>query len=318
LSQQRGRQEVGDVEFHVRASDWFAHEHHMDARYNNVVLHVVLICDERMPTQREDGAVVPVCSLYDLAHAASLVPAWPCQHGMSMMSDDERVRLLRFAGLLRFEQKTYTFAKALHAAEAHGAFSAYDVCLISALAEGLGYGRDRDFFRAAGLRLLGLPGKMPEPLGHSDEPPPLDASRLRVLSNLVEKWRAAGAWTSMRAILCSNLENSSSNTLLAELRLVFRGLSSGRADILICNIVLPFAAAVAFIEGDEILGERAQKLFVEHPGLPSNSVTRAMCRQLQLEREPRGACEQQGLHYIYAQTCREKLCGQCIAGKWGA
>jgi hypothetical protein len=36
---------------------------------------------------------------------------------------------------------------------------------------------------------------------------------------------------------------------------------------------------------------------------------------LQLQAEPRGACQQQGLHYIYQQTCREKRCKQCMAGK---
>ena len=32
----------GDVEIHVQASDWVAHGHHLDARYDDVVLHVVL------------------------------------------------------------------------------------------------------------------------------------------------------------------------------------------------------------------------------------------------------------------------------------
>jgi hypothetical protein len=41
-------------------------------------------------------------------------------------------------------------------------------------------------------------------------------------------------------------------------------------------------------------------------------VTRSMYLQLGLEREPKNACQQQGLHYIYAQTCREKHCAVCI------
>src|SRR5437016_1360763 len=39
---EQGGQVVGDVEFHVRCSDWYRHGHHADVRYNNVVLHVVL------------------------------------------------------------------------------------------------------------------------------------------------------------------------------------------------------------------------------------------------------------------------------------
>src|SRR5207237_2250406 len=102
---------------------------------------------------------------------------------------------------------------------------------------------------------------------------------------------------------------------LRELRVIFAGSGTARADILICNIVLPFATAVALIENDSILAQRAQMLYLEHPGLPSNRVTRAMCQQLQLAKEPEGACQQQGLHYIYQQTCREKRCELSIEGK---
>src|SRR5215468_8701652 len=33
---------TGDVEFHVHASDWWAHGHDRDPRYNRVILHIVL------------------------------------------------------------------------------------------------------------------------------------------------------------------------------------------------------------------------------------------------------------------------------------
>lgn len=36
---------AGQVEIHVRASDWFKHKHHYDDNYNNVILHVVYECD---------------------------------------------------------------------------------------------------------------------------------------------------------------------------------------------------------------------------------------------------------------------------------
>jgi hypothetical protein len=47
----------GDVEIHVKASDWFKHKHHLDPNYQNVILHVVMENDkplaihgERIPT----------------------------------------------------------------------------------------------------------------------------------------------------------------------------------------------------------------------------------------------------------------------------
>ncbi len=57
---------IGDVEIHIRATDWFVHQHHTDKRYNNVVLHIVLISDNIRPTLRQDGTIIPTCSLNDI------------------------------------------------------------------------------------------------------------------------------------------------------------------------------------------------------------------------------------------------------------
>src|SRR5205085_10414984 len=137
---------------------------------------------------------------YDLAlpHMQQIAASWPCHTIMQHMSDEERSFLLRQAGELRFEQKAHAFVEQLHNASPQGPFSAFDVCLVMALAEGLGYGRDRAFFRAAGECLLGLSNAVPEPLGRTVDPPPLDASRLSVLRKLVEQWRPGGAWQVLR------------------------------------------------------------------------------------------------------------------------
>lgn len=42
---------VGNVEIHLKASQWFAHGHDKDAAYNNVVMHVVGTCDAQAITQ---------------------------------------------------------------------------------------------------------------------------------------------------------------------------------------------------------------------------------------------------------------------------
>jgi len=312
---------VGDVEFHTYASDWWAHGHDSDPRYNQVILHVVLIYNTSRPTRRQDGISIPVCSLNDLslfsvqAHALTV---WPCQRLLRHLSQEEVDRLLLHAGLQRFEQRVQAFVVQLRATVPSGSYHLYDSCLIPALAEGLAYGRDRDLFRALGMRLLDERTPLPEPLGHTEQPAPLDASRLRALARMLERWYTPGIWLTLRSILLSASERDVAlNVVHSALRTLFGdlGLSLARSDILVINVVLPFAAAIAVLEQDTWLEERAQQLYLSHTGLSSNRITRMMCTQLQLDRMPRGSCRQQGLHHVYQQTCRSKLCNLCVLGK---
>ncbi|GCE18067.1 hypothetical protein KDK_18670 [Dictyobacter kobayashii] len=314
---------VGDVEFHVRSSDWRTHQHQSDPVYNHVLLHIVMVCNDSQPTRRQDGTVIPTCTLADVSAAHKLVSfplvdkrleAWPCQQ----LSDPQRHKLLQRAGLLRFEAKCHRFLEELHAMEPAQIpeLEPYDRSLFLALSEGLGYGRDREVFRALGMRLLLGRGELSAPLGRSLCPAPLDHSRLHVLMNLFSRWRPPGIWHTLCACLLPPNGANDPTLILNELRACFRktGLSMARTDILLCNVVFPFAAAVALLEQHELLAERARMLYLQHPGLPSNWITRSMCAQLQLSKEPHGSCLQQGLHYIYQQTCREKDCSSCIIG----
>lgn len=52
-----GEMWVGNVEIHVRASDWYKHHHDSDKAYDSVVLHVVEKDD--MPVKRGNGEVIP-------------------------------------------------------------------------------------------------------------------------------------------------------------------------------------------------------------------------------------------------------------------
>lgn len=46
---------AGNVEIHIKASDWFRHSHHLDPAYNNVILHVV--ANDDTTVKLEDGRI---------------------------------------------------------------------------------------------------------------------------------------------------------------------------------------------------------------------------------------------------------------------
>ena len=52
---------VGNVEIHIKSSDWKLHKHQQDEAYNNVILHVVWENDH--PIDRKDGSSIPTLEL---------------------------------------------------------------------------------------------------------------------------------------------------------------------------------------------------------------------------------------------------------------
>lgn len=51
----------GNIEIHIKSSDWVKHNHEIDPAYDNVILHVVYEEDEKIV--RKDGSVIPCIEL---------------------------------------------------------------------------------------------------------------------------------------------------------------------------------------------------------------------------------------------------------------
>src|SRR5690242_2533256 len=52
---------AGNVEIHVRSSDWENHSHEKDKAYDTIILHVVFEHDK--PVKRNDGSLIPTLEL---------------------------------------------------------------------------------------------------------------------------------------------------------------------------------------------------------------------------------------------------------------
>ena len=59
-----GKLHIGDVEIHVRSSEWYAHKHHLNSRYNRVIVHVVFFNDDfNLRTRLQNGKRIPTLEL---------------------------------------------------------------------------------------------------------------------------------------------------------------------------------------------------------------------------------------------------------------
>lgn len=58
-----GQEWAGNLEIHVKSSDWYIHNHEKDPNYDNVILHVVW--EDDTPVFRKDGTLIPVLELQD-------------------------------------------------------------------------------------------------------------------------------------------------------------------------------------------------------------------------------------------------------------
>ncbi|MDT0559583.1 DUF2851 family protein [Ichthyenterobacterium sp. W332] len=62
---------AGNVEIHIKSSDWYVHKHETDSAYDNVILHVVWEHDTDI--YREDNSVIPTLQLKDVIDTGMLL-----------------------------------------------------------------------------------------------------------------------------------------------------------------------------------------------------------------------------------------------------
>ncbi|HET6568420.1 MAG TPA: DUF2851 family protein [Rhodothermales bacterium] len=178
----------GDVEIHTCSNGWTAHNHHLDTRYNSVVLHVVLQADLTTNSlRRQDGTAIPelvlapylTASLRGLIHAFHTRPPGtiPCGKGWRRAPADIRHELIEDLALERLREKSARLASAFLLRPD------LEELLYELVMTGLGYAKNAEAMLNLGSRIplrlarsiadpldlealfLGVAGLLPEPAG---------------------------------------------------------------------------------------------------------------------------------------------------------
>ena len=156
-----GKRLRGDVEIHIRPVDWGRHGHASDPLYNNVMLHVVLWHDEKLPAVRkQNGQYIPTLVLSEhLRHGLDRIrkeyrrkteapaPAgYPCQSLMKRLSVERVHALLDRKGSDRFRKKAAAMSRRMKQVSAEQTL--YEFAMRAA-----GYTKNTDACQALARRL---------------------------------------------------------------------------------------------------------------------------------------------------------------------
>ncbi|RFS18003.1 DUF2851 family protein [Emticicia sp. C21] len=113
---------AGNIEIHIKSSDWNNHNHQYDGAYNNVILHVVWEHDK--PILRKDGSEIPTLELNPITNINLLTKYQallvnkniiPCAPQFKSVSDLARIATLDKALTKRLIQKAKIVGELLEA-----------------------------------------------------------------------------------------------------------------------------------------------------------------------------------------------------------
>jgi hypothetical protein len=135
----------GSIELHFVTSGWRAHGHHLDPRYDDVVLHVVQT-DDGAETRRQDGRLVPVMVL-PAEQVAIIQPRaqvdWSLVGGEVCAAELSQTSPAAVRSTLQALGDTRIAAKVARLESLHFAISPADV-LYREIWDGLGYAANRE------------------------------------------------------------------------------------------------------------------------------------------------------------------------------
>lgn len=153
----------GDIEVHIKSSDWWSHQHHLNVVYNRVILHVVMWHNTERTTKLQNGREVPILAMHKyinipvsqwLNSVSSLTTLTiPCLEVGQRLNTSAIAEFLDRAGEERFLAKVARFQRDLAQTEASES-------LYQGIMGALGYAKNKlpmlELARRLPLQILGL------------------------------------------------------------------------------------------------------------------------------------------------------------------
>ena len=331
---------VGNVEMHVKASDWYRHRHDSDSAYDSVILHVVEQCDMEVETSQHKRLTtlvlpVPESLRRDYEELQNTEKYPPCYKAIPAISPLKTHSWLSALQTERLEQKTAAMEEKVR--EMGGS---WEDGYFATLAHNFGFGINGDAFdtwaqnmpmkavahhrdslfqiEALFIGQAGLLDKVEERyrreyeyLRHKFGLSPMDGTQWRYLRTRPQNFphtrltQLAQMYYERRTGLSELLE-------CANVKAIGRlyGMAGKKLDLLVINTAIPTIFAYGRSHAKEQLCERAYDL-LEAIKAEDNNIVR-MWAECGLKAESAG--DSQALIQLKRNYCDRKDCLRCRFG----
>lgn len=340
----QGKEVVGDMEFHINSLDWLKHRHHLDEKYNRVVLHIVLVHNSKLRIENKKGERVKTLildkdkySIGDLpvtAYNNNIYANLPCFYLLQREMNRPKISsILKNGGkknLLIKIKRTLGYYN-LYIEQYNDTEKVFNQILYISLLRSFGYERNRHAFEKFGRKMeytdcrsFIFNGK--EKYLYEILAPIVNKSRIRPCNSphvrfaqFLELLKNTGI-SLFKTII--ELFNSTEN--FDQFANRFRNLINlscrhkigiQRIKIILYNAVLPVLYLYFKLNCEFQNKNRLIKMWLTIKGFEDNHIIRKVSKILNYKFSENLEIYTQGLMYIYNQFCKHKKCEACIVYK---